>query len=285
MRLVKTSDRWNGSPHTGGTASESTRSRSSRGSGGSIRTSSSSVSGNDMACHVPGSGWASVSRFSTRRFWRSTPRRTRSMYWRRLSPAGRSAWSSSRSPRMVARGVRISCAMRAAMPPRKASWSARRICSRMRRFAEAGEWVIAGRQGKGPCLRQDGLAPVGLEGQPEKRLGRGVKGYEGGRGPEEEHALGKPGQNVAVADEPVHGQGEPVDRRVEHAQLVPHRGRLPPHAGLVIQTRRQRLRLLDDAPDAPGQVQADDEAADGREGAGHRGAGEEKHGELSGLRA
>jgi len=41
MRLVKTSDRWNGSPHTGGTASESTRSRSSRGSGGSIRTSSS----------------------------------------------------------------------------------------------------------------------------------------------------------------------------------------------------------------------------------------------------
>ena len=32
-------------------------------------------------------------------------------------PAARSACSSSRSPRMVASGVRISCAMRAAMPP------------------------------------------------------------------------------------------------------------------------------------------------------------------------
>src|SRR5216684_2963782 len=223
MRLVKTSARWNGSPHTGGIASESTRSRSSRGSGGSIRTSSSSVSGNDMACHVPGSGWASVSRFSTRRFWRSTPRSTRSMYWRRLSPGGRSAWSSSRSPRMVARGVRISCAMRQAMPLGRDDGHLGLVDGiepgRLV-LEEAGEWVIAGRQGKGPCLRQDGLAPVGLEGQPEKRLGRGVKGYEGGRGPEEEHALGKPGQNVAVADEPVHGQGEPVDRRVEHAQLV-----------------------------------------------------------------
>ena len=51
--------------------------------------------------------------------------------------AARSASSSSRSPRMVASGVRISWATRAAMPPRKASWSARRISSRMRCFSVA----------------------------------------------------------------------------------------------------------------------------------------------------
>ena len=46
-------------------------------------------------------------------------------------------WSSSTSPRTVAMGVRISWATRAAIPPRNASWSARRISSRILRFSEA----------------------------------------------------------------------------------------------------------------------------------------------------
>src|SRR5262252_2683563 len=121
IRLPNTSASRKGSPHTGGTASESPRSTMSRGSRGRMATTSSSVSGKGTACHISGSGCERVRRFSTRRFCRSTPMSTRSIYWRRASPAARSAWSSSRRPRMAASGVRISWAMRAAMPPRKAS--------------------------------------------------------------------------------------------------------------------------------------------------------------------
>src|SRR5207244_1441692 len=47
------------------------------------------------------------------------------------------ACRSSTSPRREASGVRTSCAIRAVIPPSSASWSARLICSLMRRFSDA----------------------------------------------------------------------------------------------------------------------------------------------------